>query len=201
MSKDSKIERYHGKGVGLNEKNIEKYGYPLYSWYSSRKVLSASQRIEVTDGEDHVLYMSESKPLSLLDKTVITDADGREVARFERKAGSIVEKHILTMSSGMELLLEKEPLHIIKEITNIRHLEWKLRGNVGRLNFDVVDIYGQPVAVIGQKRISKDDKYSIDIYQDESADVVACILIFLMHIVRDRNIKGVSKAVKSAGAK
>ena len=164
-------------------------------------MLSASQRIEVTDEEGKVLYISESKPMSLLDKTVITDADGHEVAHFERKAGSLKEAHILTMSSGMQLLLEKEPFHIIKEITNIRHLDWKLRGNVGRLNFDVVDIYGQVVAAIGQKRISKDDKYSIDIYQDDSADVVACILIFLMHIVRDRNIKSVTDTVKSVGPK
>ena len=199
MSRNSKIERYHGQGEGVNEKNIERYGYPKYSLYSTRRILSRKQQIEVTDEDGNVLYMSESEPMILLDKTLITDADGNEVARFERRPNVIREKHVLTMSSGMELLLEKEPLHIIKEITNIKKLDWQLKGNVGRLNFEIVDIFGQVVAVIGQKRVSKDDKYSIDIYQDECADVVACILIILMHIVRDRNIKGAAKALKKAG--
>ena len=182
MDKDSKIERY---------------GYPLYSLSATRRVLSQKQQIEVTDDDGNVLYRSESKPMSPVDKTVITDAYCKEIARFERKAGSIRERHILTMSSGMELLLEKEPLHLIKEITNIRKLNWQLRGDVRRLDFDIVDIYGQVIAVIGHKRLSKDDKYCIDIYQDESSDVVACVLIVLMHLVRDRNIKNATKIVKA----
>ena len=199
MGKDSRIERYHDRGERINGHNAERYGYPLYSLYSTRRILSKEQNIEVTDEDGNVLYLSSSKPMSFLDKTVITDADGKETAHFERKAGSIRERHILTMSSGMEILMEKEPLHLVKEITNIRHLNWQIRGNMRRLNFDIVDIYGQPIAVIGQKRLSKDDKYSIDIYQDESSEIVACVLIILMHIVRDRNIKIASKIVRKQG--
>ena len=105
------------------------------------------------------------------------------------------------MSSGMELLLEKEPLHLIKEITNIRNVNWQLRGDVRRLDFDIVDMYGQVIAVIGHRRFSKDDKYCIDIYQDESSDVVVCVLIILMHLVRDRNIKNASKIAKAGRIK
>ena len=180
---------------------IERYGYPLYSLYSTRKVLSQKQQIRVEDEDGNVLYRSESKPLSPVDKTVITDAEGKETARFERKAGSMRERHILTMSSGMELLLEKEPLHLIKEITNIRNVNWQLRGDVRRLDFDIVDMYGQVIAVIGHRRFSKDDKYCIDIYQDESSDVVVCVLIILMHLVRDRNIKNASKIAKAGRIK
>ena len=198
MSSVAKLVRFHDRGEAVNETVIEKYGYPLHSLYSTRRVISQKQEITVTDEEGRVLYRAESKPLSLLDKTKITDADGKVIARFERKKGSLMEKHILTMSSGMELMLEKEPFHLIKEITNIRNLNWQLRGNIKRLNFEMVDIYGQPVAVIGQKFVSREDKYSIDIYQDECEDVVACMLIILMHIVRDRNIKSTTKAVRNA---
>ena len=153
----------------------------------------------MTDEAGEVLYKSEST-VSLLDKTDIMNKSGDVIAHFERKKYSIRERHILTMvESGMEILLEKETFHLIKEITNIKQLEWQLRGNIQRLNFEIFDKDKNIVAVISQKVFAKHDKYSIDIYQSESEDVIASILIILIHIVRDRNIVNSKSITKMVG--
>ena len=92
MSTGSRLEHFHDRGEAVNETVIERYGYPLHSLYSTRRVISQKQEITVTDEEDHVLYRAKSK---------ITDADGNVIARFERKKGSLREKHILYCYVGV----------------------------------------------------------------------------------------------------
>ena len=199
MGEDSKIERYHAAGEEPNINTIEEFGKPDHSLYATRKNLTKNPYIEVTDEAGEVLYKSEST-VSLLDKTDIMNKSGDVIAHFERKKYSIRERHILTMvESGMEILLEKETFHLIKEITNIKQLEWQLRGNIQRLNFEIFDKDKNIVAVISQKVFAKHDKYSIDIYQSESEDVIASILIILIHIVRDRNIVNSKSITKMVG--
>ena len=195
MKPEAKFEFFHDQGEEPGKKTIEKFGMPVHSLYATRDVISKNQEIDVFDDEGNVLYKSVSK-VSFLDKTDITDGSGNPVAHFERKKLSLRERHILTMENGMEILLEKELMHLIKEVTNIRQLEWQIKGYVHRLNFQLVDKDENIVAAIGQRMIAKKEKYSIDVYQTESEDVIACILILLIHIVRDRNIKDTRKITK-----
>ena len=80
MSTGSRLEPFHDRGEAVNETVIERYGYPLHSLYSTRRVISQKQEITVTDEEGNMLYRAKSKPLSLVDKTKITDADGKVIA-------------------------------------------------------------------------------------------------------------------------
>ena len=90
------------------------------------------------------------------------------------------------MADGLKFELSNELWHIVKDITNIEGLGWKLQGNIAGLNFELYDPQGGIIAVIGQKMFSLHDKYCIDIYRPEEEDKVVAILVTLQHMMKDR---------------
>lgn len=186
MAVDSKIHRYREQGEEANVVNVEAFGKPVRSLFTSTKVFTLHHHIDITDEEGNIAYQSESKVFSLHDKTDITDANGEHVAHIERKVLTLHERHFVTMADGTAFGMSNELLHLIKDITNIEGLGWQLRGNILGLNFELFDENGDIVAVIGQKMFSIHDKYCIDIYQPEHEKTVVAILVTLQHMIADR---------------
>lgn len=182
----SKHHRYREAGEQVNVVNAERYGMPSNSLFTSTEVLSLHHKIEITDGQGNVAYRAQSKAISLHDKTDITDCNGQHVAHIERKLLSIHERHFITMANGLNFELSNELFHIYNDITNVKGLDWQLRGNIWGLNFELIDGSGRIIAVIGQKMLSIHDKYCIDIYQPEQEGVVIAILVTLQHMIQDR---------------
>ncbi|MBR2577523.1 MAG: LURP-one-related family protein, partial [Erysipelotrichaceae bacterium] len=182
----SKVHRYREAGEEANVNNVERFGEPARSLFTSSKVFSLHHRISITDDRGNVLYEAETKFPSLHDKTDIFDAEGRQVAHIERKILTIHQRHYITMADGLSFELSNELLHIIKDITNIEGLGWQLRGNILGLNFELYDSNGAVIAVIAQKMLSIHDKYCIDIYKPEYEKIVVAILIALQHMIKDR---------------
>ncbi len=186
MAVDSKYLRYREAGDRANVNNVEEYGVPVRSLFTSTQVFTLHHHIDITDEHGNIVYQAESKFLSLHDKTDITDAHGAHVAHIERKVLTIHERHFVEMADGTYFELSNELLHIIRDITNIEGLGWQLRGNVIGLHFELLDENGDVVAVIGQKLLSIHDKYCIDIYQPEHEQIVVAILVALQHMMQDR---------------
>ena len=186
MAVDSKYLRYREAGERANVNNVEEYGLPVRSLFTSTQVFTLHHHIDITDEHGNIVYQSRSKFLSLHDKTEITDANGAHVAHIERKVLTIHERHFVVMADGTVFELSNELLHIIRDITNIEGLGWQLRGNVIGLHFELLDENGDVVAVIGQKLLSIHDKYCIDIYQPEHEQIVVAILVALQHMMQDR---------------
>ena len=182
----SQIHRFREAGEAANVNNVERFGQPVRSLFTSSKVISLHHRIEITDGAENVVYRAETKFPSLHDKTEIYDAAGNHVAHMERKLLTLHQRHYITMDSGIAFELSTELFHLIKDITNIEGLGWQLQGNVLGLNFELYDAAGQIIAVIAQKMISLHDKYCMDIYRPEYEPIVVAILITLQHMMRDR---------------
>ena len=182
----SKHFRFHDAGEDANVNNVERFGTPHHSLYTSSKVLSLHHDIEIFDDNERVVYRSRSKFFSIKDKTDIVDASGKQVAHIESKVFTIHEKHSVTMADGTAFVLSTEILHLVKDIINIEGLGWQLRGNIAELNYEIYDTDGSVIAVIGQKFMSLHDKYCIDIYRPELEPVVVTILITLQHMIRDR---------------
>ena len=182
----SKMHRFREAGDRPNAYNVEQYGEPAYSLFTTSKPLSLHQKTDITDDRERVLYQAQSKLLSLRDKTDITTADGRPVAHVERKVFSLHQRHFITMADGRTITLSTELMHLVRDITNIEELGWQLRGNLLGLNFALLDADGAPIAVIGQKMLSLHDKYCVDIYQPEHEPTVVAILVTLQHMMRDR---------------
>ena len=182
----SQIHRFREAGEAANVNNVERFGQPVRSLFTSSKVISLHHRIEITDERENVVYRAETKFPSLHDKTEIYDADGNHVAHMERKLLSLHQRHYITMDSGIAFELSTELFHLIKDITNIEGLGWQLQGNVLGLNFELYDGAGQIIAVIAQKMLSLHDKYCMDIYRPEYEPIVVAILITLQHMMRDR---------------
>ena len=182
----SKFHRFHEQGEQANVNNVERFGVPHHSLYTSTKIFTLHHHIDITDDAGRVAYQARSKMISIKDKTDIVNASGRSVAHIERKVFTIHEKHQVTMADGLQFELSTELLHIVKEVINIVGLGWQLRGNVWELNFEIYDTDGRVIAVIGQKIISMHDKYCIDIYQPEVQPIVVAILVALQHIIVDR---------------
>lgn len=196
MGAFSKVHRFHEAGQGANVNNIDRFGVPAYSLYTSTKVFSLHHRIEITDENKNVVYRSNAKVISLHDKTELYKASGEHVAHIERKLISLHERHYVTMDSGLNFEISNELFHIVKDVTNIIGLDWQLRGNILALNFELYDRDGSVIAVIGQKFISIHDKYCIDIYRPEYEEIIVAILVTLQHMIRDREA---SRSSGSAG--
>lgn len=193
----SNINRFHEAGEAANANNVERFGAPVRSLYTSTKVFSLRQATDITDEADRVVYRAQSKALSLRDKTDIYDAEGGQVAHIERKVLSLHQRHYVTMADGTAFELSNELMHLIKDITNIEGLGWQLRGNILGMSFELYDGDGEIIAVIGQKLLSIHDKFCIDIYRPEHEAAVIVILVALQHMLRDR--ANASSASSSSG--
>ncbi|MBQ7566110.1 MAG: LURP-one-related family protein [Oscillospiraceae bacterium] len=193
----SKYHRFHEAGEQANVNNVERFGTPHHSLFTSSKILTLHKDIAILDADENVVYRSKSKFFSIRDKTDITDATGAQVAHIERKVFSLHERHYVTMADGVSFQLSNELLHLIKDITNIEGLGWQLRGNIAGLNFELYDADGSIIAVIGQKLISIHDKYCVDIYKPEHEKTVVAILITLQHMIKDREAAAAASSSSS----
>ena len=182
----SKFHRFHEAGEAANVNNVERFGEPDHSLFTSSKVFSLHHHIDITDDQERVMYEANSKVLSIRDKTDIVDAHGSPVAHIESKVFSLHERHFITMANGEKFEMSNELMHLIKDITNIEGLGWQLRGNIAGLNFELYDRDESIIAVIGQKAISLHDKFCIDIYRPEYEKTVVAILVTLIHMMKDR---------------
>ena len=182
----SSIHRFREAGEQANVNNVERFGEPVRSLFTSTKVFTLHHKIDITDDKEQVVYQAQTKFPSLHDKTDITDASGAPVAHIEKKILTLHQRHFITMADGQSFVLSNELFHLIKDITNIEGLGWQLRGNILGLNFELYAPSGDVIAVIGQKMLSLHDKYCVDIYRPELEKQVVAILITLQHMIRDR---------------
>ena len=196
----SKVHRFREAGQQANVNNIERFGYPARSLFTTTKILSFRKATDITDENENVIYHAETKFPSLHDKTDIVDAGGYPVAHIERKLLSLHERHFVTMADGTGFMLSNELMHIVKDITNIEGLGWQLRGNALGLNFELYDERGAVIAVIAQKMFSIHDKYCIDIYNPEQERRVVAILITLQHMIKDREASRGSSGSSSSSS-
>ena len=191
----SKLERFREAGEAANVNNVERFGTPAKSLFTTSKVFTLHKKIDITDENENVVYHAETKFPSIRDKTDITDASGNQIAHVERKIFTLHERHFVNMADGMDFEISNELLHIIKDVTNIVGLGWQLKGNILGLNFELYDENGEVMAVIALKLFSVNDKYSIDIYRPEHEKVVIAILITLQHMIKDREKSSSSSSV------
>ena len=198
----SKVHRYREAGEAANVNNVDRFGEPQHSLFTSSKVLTLHHRIEITDAEENVVYRAQTKFPSLHDKTDVFGSDDRYVAHIERKLFTLHERHFVSMADGTAFELSNEIFHIIRDITNIEGLGWQLRGNILGLNFELYDENGEIIAVIAQKMLSLHDRFCIDIYKPEQEEIAVAILITLQHMIRDRQnaSSGASSSSSSSGS-
>ena len=196
----SKYHRFREAGEQANVVNVERFGTPVKSLFTTSKVFTLHRNIDIMDEREQVMYHSVTKFPSLHDKTDITDAQGNPVAHMERKLFTLHERHFITMADGTQFEISNELFHLYKDITNIEGLGWQLRGNIAALNFELYDGQERVIAVIGQKMFSIHDKYCIDIYQPEYEKIIVAILVTLQHMIRDRENASSSSSIDSTSS-
>ena len=196
----SKYHRFREAGQEANVNNVERFGQPARSLFTSSKVFTLHRHIDITDENENVVYKADTKFFSIKDKTDVTDAGGNQVAHIERKIFTIHQRHFVTMADGFRFELSNELWHLIKDITNIEGLGWQLRGNIAGLNFELYGPEGGIIAVISQKMFSMHDKYCIDIYRPEEEHKIIAILVTLQHMNKDRENAAGSNISFSSGS-
>ena len=182
----SGIQRFHSAGQGPSETDVEKYGRPACTLYTELNPGDLHQKIEIKDEQGQTLYYTKSSVFALKGKTDIFDASGAPVAHLEKKPVSLHEKHYITMADGQKFTMSNELFHVVRDITNIEGLGWKLQGNVIGLNFMLFDQGGEAIAAIGQKMISIHNRCSIDLYQPKHEKIVVAIVIQLQKMLTAR---------------
>ena len=190
-------QRYTGPGE-IDSRNLEEYGAPVKSLYTSSEIFTLHHRIEITDEKENVVYRAETQFPSIHDKTDIYDANGRHVAHFERKLLTLHEIHYVDMDNGKSFTLSNELLHIVRDVTNIEGLGWIIEGNFMQLNFTIKNENGELIALVSQKFLSIHDKYAADIYKPEYEEEVVAILITLQHMINDRENAAASSGGSSS---
>ena len=196
----SKYHRFHEAGESANVNNVERFGEPVRSLFTTSKVISLHKHTDITDEHEQVVYHAQTKFPSLHDKTDVLDASGNRVAHIERKLLTLHERHFVTMEDGTSFQISNELFHIVRDITNIEGLGWQLRGNIAALNFELYDEREQVIAVISQKFLSLHDKYCVDIYQPEHEQAVVAILVTLQHMIKDREARSSSFSSSSSSS-
>jgi uncharacterized protein YxjI len=194
----SKYHRFREAGEAANVNNVERFGEPVKSLFTTTKVFTLHHHIDITNEKEEVVYQANTKFPSLHDKTDVTDAEGKQVAHIERKFFTLHERHFITMADGTRFELSNELFHLVKDISNIEGLGWQLRGNIAGLNFELYDGQENIIAVIGQKMLSIHDKYCIDIYRPEVEDKVVAILVTLQHMMKDRAASAAASSSSSS---
>ena len=91
----SKYHRYREAGQEANAVNVEQYGVPARSLFTTTKVFTLHHHIDITDGDENIVYQANTKFPSLHDKTDITDASGSQVAHIERKFFTLHNHHFI----------------------------------------------------------------------------------------------------------
>ena len=197
----SKYLRFREAGEQANVNNVERFGEPVRSLFTTSKVISLHKHTDITDEHEQVVYHAQTKFPSLHDKTDVLDASGNRVAHIERKLLTLHERHFVTMENGTSFQISNELFHIVRDITNIEGLGWQLRGNIAALNFELYDEQGDIIAVISQKMFSLHDKYCADIYRPEYQNQIVAILVTLQHMIKDREsaASGSSGSSSSSG--
>ena len=196
----SKYLRFREAGEQANVNNVERFGEPVRSLFTTSKVISLHRHTDITDEHEQVVYHAQTKFPSLHDKTDVLDASGNRVAHIERKLLTLHERHFVTMENGTSFQISNELFHIVRDITNIEGLGWQLRGNIAALNFELYDERDQVIAVISQKFLSLHDKYCVDIYQPEHEQAVVAILVTLQHMIKDRQARSSSFSSSSSSS-
>jgi uncharacterized protein YxjI len=196
----SKYLRFREAGEQANVNNVERFGEPVRSLFTTSKVISLHKHTDITDEREQVVYHAQTKFPSLHDKTDVLDASGNRVAHIERKLLTLHERHFVTMENGASFQISNELFHIVRDITNIEGLGWQLRGNIAALNFELYDERDQVIAVISQKFLSLHDKYCVDIYQPEHEQEVVAILVTLQHMIKDREARSSSFSSSSSSS-
>ncbi len=179
-------QRYREPGEGSDYRNLNEFGEPARTLYTSSEIFTLHHRIEITDAYGSVAYRAETQFPSIHDKTDIYDADGRHVAHIERKLISLHEIRYIDMEDGSSFTLSNELFHLIRDVTNLEGLGWVLEGNLLQLNFTIKDAEGALIALVSQKFVSIHDKYAVDIYMLQHEEKVVAILIALQHMICDR---------------
>ena len=200
MGMFSKYHRFREAGQRPNVNNVARFGEPARSLFTTTKVFTLHHHIDIVDDQERVVYTSDTKFPSIHDKTDIRDAAGQHVSHIERKLFTLHQRHFVTMADGTRFELSTELFHLIKDITNIEGLGWQLRGNIAALNFELYDLDGSVIAVIGQKLISMHDKYCVDVYKPEQERIVVTILVTLQHMIRDREAGSSSFSFSSSSS-
>ena len=196
----SKYLRFREAGEQANVNNVERFGEPVRSLFTTSKVISLHRHTDITDEHEQVVYHAQTKFPSLHDKTDVLDASGNRVAHIERKLLTLHERHFVTMENGTSFQISNELFHIVRDITNIEGLGWQLRGNIAALNFELYDERDQVIAVISQKFLSLHDKYCVDIYQPEHEQAVVAILVTLQHMIKDREARSSFSSFSSSSS-
>ena len=187
----SKYHRFREAGEEANINNVQRFGEPAVSLFTTTKVFTLHHHIDITNSREEVVYEANTKFPSIHDKTDITDAEGRFVAHIERKLLTLHQRHFIIMGDGTKFEISNELFHLVKDIMNIEGLGWQIRGNIAGLNFELYDEHGEIIAVIGQKMFSIHDKYCIDIYRTEYQDTIVAVLVTLQHMIKDREVASV----------
>ena len=114
----SRHHRYRDAGQRANVNNVEQFGIPHHSLFTSSKVVTLHHLIDIVDENENLVYRAKTKFPSIHDKTDVTDASGKKVAHIEKKIFTIHQRHFIDMADGTNFELSNELFHLIKDITD-----------------------------------------------------------------------------------
>ena len=148
-------------------------------YYINQK-FSIRDRFTVKDEEMNDVFYAEGKFLTIGKKIRLHAMDGDEVLYIEEKVLSSSSNYKIYI--GNQLLLEvKQELAIFKKKYEIVTPDWRIRGDVWSMNFDIVE-GSEPIATIRKKWFSIMDAYEIEVFKEDYLELILGIVIMIDEI-------------------
>ncbi|MGL5173427.1 MAG: hypothetical protein ACRC75_06190 [Olsenella sp.] len=150
--------------------------------FIKQKIASLTDKIDILDGDDQVVYQSKRNAPTIKDETHITDAAGTEVSYFYDNPLAMTRQYTMVMADGREYHMGQKGLHLNDDIA-VEGLGWHLKSRNFRLAaYDIFDANGEKVASAtlkpGIHRI-----YRIEVFDESDLDIVATLFVLMKHLI------------------
>ena len=190
--------RYHESGETVHKDNVYDFGVPAKSLYTNASIFSIRKQIDIMDDNNNIVYQSLSQFFSIHDYTELTKVGKGVVANISRKVFSFHDTHFIEMADGQSFTISRELMHVVRDVINIEELGWSLNGHMMHMNYYINDKNGDVVAAVGQKFLSINDRFSIDIYKPQYEDEIVAIFVVLAHMLQDDRNKSSSSSASTS---
>jgi len=155
----------------------------------SQKIFTITDKFNVTDENDAIVYKVVSKLFSITNKRSVFDAEGNLLITVRRKLFRILPEFRIYDSTGQQIAKIKRKFSLLRKfkITSDEH-EYSIEGDILSWNYEIL-CDGVPIGRLSKQIIHLTDSYILDVFDETNAPFfIACTLAIdlLYHSARSR---------------
>lgn len=155
-------------------------------FYIKQKVFTIKDKFKITDEAQSPAYEVKGKFMSITNKLELLDLSENVLYHSNRKVLALLAKYFIYNQSGEEVAIIKRKFSLRPKFDlSILGKEMELEGSLFAHSFNII-YNGQSVAAIRKKIISWGDAYEIEIYGNEDIELYLFVIIILDQVIHEK---------------